>query len=159
MPMPKPRRPPAPALAAALNEASAALDAFCAREGLVPDFAWRLRLALDEIVSNIVTHGGAGGEVPGVRLSFRRDGSRIEVTIADEGPPFDPLAHPAPDVTLPLEAREPGGLGIALVRALFDEVTYERTSHNNVLTLRTTEPGGQGSTRGTRESDADQSEQ
>ena len=115
---------------------AAALDAFCQAEAVPPDVAWRLQVALDEIVANVVTHGAAGGAGP-VELDvwFSRDGAMVEVTVCDSGPAFDPLARPAPDVSLPLDAREPGGLGIALVRSLMDDVTYERTSGNR-LTLR-----------------------
>jgi anti-sigma regulatory factor (Ser/Thr protein kinase) len=66
---------------------------------------------------------------------FHREGPLVEVTVADDGPAFDPLARPDPVVTEPLERRQPGGLGIALVKALMDEVRYERTTRN-VLTMR-----------------------
>lgn len=125
-------------------EAAAALDVFCTAERLPDDVAWRLRVALDEIVANIVAHGTAGGpRAPvapgrsplGLDVWFHRDGPVVEVTVADDGAPFDPLAYPDPPVTLPLESRQPGGLGIALVKALMDDVRYERTTRN-VLTIR-----------------------
>lgn len=106
------------------------LDAFCAAERIPPSIAWRLRVVLDELVANILTHGARGGGEPIIDVSFRRDGRRIEMTVADNGMPFDPLAHPAPDVTLPLEARPPGGVGLALVRALTDDACYARTDRN-----------------------------
>jgi anti-sigma regulatory factor (Ser/Thr protein kinase) len=132
--------------APAVGQAAAALDAFCAAERLPEETAWRLRVALDEIIANVVTYAtpgarpadlaaGRGSEPPAVDVWFRRDGSLVEVTIADDGPPFDPLARPDPVVTLPLENRQPGGLGIALVKALMDDVRYERTTRN-VLTIR-----------------------
>jgi len=40
-----------------------------------------------------------------------------------------------PDVTLPLEKRRIGGLGIVLITRLVDDVTYERTGGRNVLTI------------------------
>ena len=119
----------------AVGRVAETLDAFCREEGLPQDVAWRLRVALDEIVANIVMHGvGAGGDGT-LDVWFQRDGDVVEVTIADDGPAFDPLSRPTPDVTLPLEARQPGGLGIALVKSLMDEVRYDRTTRN-VLTIR-----------------------
>lgn len=123
---------------------AAALDAFCAAERLPEDVAWRLRVSVDEIVANIVGHGAAGSGSADAKTRdrravvdvwFRRDGPLVEVTVADDGAPFDPLAHPDPVLTLPLETRQPGGLGIALVKALMDDVRYERTTRN-VLTMR-----------------------
>jgi serine/threonine-protein kinase RsbW len=120
--------------APAVGQVAGALDAFCAAERLPEHLAWRLRVVLDEIVANIVAYG-ARGAAPGLDVWFRREGDLVEVTVADDGPAFDPLARPDPDVTLPLEARQPGGLGIALVKSLMDEVCYERTTRN-VLTIR-----------------------
>jgi serine/threonine-protein kinase RsbW len=112
-----------------------ALDEFCATQQLGGEAAWRLRVALDEIVANIVSHGVVGGDVPAIDVLFRRVDGVVEIVIEDDGPAFDPLSRPAPDTTLPLESREPGGLGIALVKSLMDEVRYERTMRN-VLTMR-----------------------
>ncbi len=131
--MPHARR--APPSTAALARFAGALDAFCAAEGLPADVAWRLRVAVDEVVANILSHGGSLAGPPEIEVAFRRDGADVLVVVSDDGPAFDPLARPDPDVTLPLDARQPGGLGIALVKSLMDEVTYERTTRN-VLTLR-----------------------
>ena len=119
----------------ALRRVTETLDAFCQEERLPADVAWRLRVALDEIVANIVAYGARGVPEAAIDVWFRRNADGVEVTIADDGPPFDPLTRPAPDTTLPLEARQPGGLGIALVKSLMDDVRYARTSRN-ILTIR-----------------------
>ena len=134
--------------AAAIGQAAAALDGFCSSEQVPRDAIWPLQVALDEIVGNIVSHAAAGRAVPAFDVWFRRAGESIEIVVADDGPPFDPLERPAPDVTLPLDARQPGGLGIMLVKSLMDDVRYERTTRN-VLTIRKRintggEPGGAG---------------
>jgi anti-sigma regulatory factor (Ser/Thr protein kinase) len=59
----------------------------------------------------------------------------VEVTVADDGPAFNPLLQPEPDTTLPLASRQPGGLGITLIKSLMDDVRYERTDRN-ILTVR-----------------------
>jgi serine/threonine-protein kinase RsbW len=123
------------ASAPAVQEIAAALDAFCAAQRLPPSVAWRLGVVLDEIVSNIIGHGGAVAPARAIDAWFRCDGEVAEVTISDDGPAFDPLTRPDADVTAPLELRQPGGLGIALVKALMDEVRYEWTGRN-VLTVR-----------------------
>ena len=118
----------------AVEQVATSLDAFCVEERLPHEVAWRLRVALDEIVANIVAYGPPGGPAA-LDVWFRRIGDTVEITVEDDGPPFDPLARPAPDLRLPLEARAPGGLGIALVRALMDDVRYARTNRN-VLMIR-----------------------
>ena len=114
-----------------------ALDAFCAAERVPDEVAWRLRVALDEIVANIVSHGPRSGQHPRPAMDvwFRAEPGAVEVTVADDGPTFNPLLQPEPDITLPLAARQPGGLGITLVKSLMDDVKYERTDRN-VLTIR-----------------------
>ena len=112
-----------------------ALDAFCVAEQLPPDVRWRLQVALDEVVANVVSHGSPAGGEGALDVWFRRDGAVVEITVADDGQPFNPLERPAPDLGRPLEAMQPGGLGIALVRVLMDEVRYVRDGRN-WLTLR-----------------------
>lgn len=111
------------------------LDAFFSAEKVPEDVAWRLRVAVDEVVSNVVAHGTAGGTVPEIEVGLRRDGDLVEITISDQGGAFNPLLWPAPDTTTPLDQRQPGGLGILLAKRLVDDVRYSRTTHN-VITLR-----------------------
>ena len=120
---------------AAVRQVGNALDAFCQAERLPAGIVWKLRVVLDEVIANIVAHGAPPARIPEIEAWFRRTGDVVELVIADNGQPFDPLAHQAPDVSLPLDAREPGGLGIVLVRALMDDVSYTRTWRNE-LTLR-----------------------
>ena len=56
--------------------------------------------------------------------------------MSDDAEPFNPLDAPLPDTAAPLEGRQVGGLGIALVRHLMDGVVYERTGGRNRLVLR-----------------------
>ena len=139
-----------PVSAAAVGQAAGALDAFCAAERLPDEIAWRLRVALDEIVANVIAHGAAE-LASGLDIWFSRDGPFVEVTVADDGPPFDPLKRAAPDITSPLETRQPGGLGIALVKGLMDEVRYQRTTRNIVTIRKRIDPAPSGGGAGTDE--------
>ncbi|WP_068875586.1 MULTISPECIES: ATP-binding protein [unclassified Phenylobacterium] len=111
---------------------SALLDAFeaaLAARDVPPAVASSILIAADEIVSNVVGHGGASA----VEVSVRIAGGQVSVSVVDDGPPFDPLAAEAPDTTLSIEAREIGGLGIHLVRKLMDHVDYRRDGKHNRL--------------------------
>ena len=119
------------------EQVARALDGFIAAERIPHHIAWRLRVALDEIAANIVLHTAADpGASTAFDVWFYNAADVVEITVADDGPAFNPLLHPDPDVTSPLAARKPGGLGIALVKSLMDDVEYERTDRN-VLTIRT----------------------
>ena len=82
-----------------------------------------LELAVDEAVSNIIMHGygEGGGEV---EVTVWREAGTLAVRLRDSAPLFDPTGAPEPDLSLPLEERPLGGLGIFLVRRLMDQVEY-----------------------------------
>ena len=93
------------------------------------------QLALDEVLSNVVRHGLAGR--PGViSVRYVLEESHVSIDVTDDAPAFNPLTMPAPDTGAPLEARTPGGLGIALVAALLDDVRYERRGSQNHLMMK-----------------------
>lgn len=112
-----------------------ALEAWSDREQLPDAARRRLLTAFDEILSNVVRHGLR--DRPGlIEVTISRDGGLVRAEVTDDAGPFDPLLAPAPDTSAALEARQVGGLGIALVRALTDDVTYERRDDRNRLTLK-----------------------
>jgi serine/threonine-protein kinase RsbW len=127
-----------PASAPGVREAGSELLAFAKSSGLPKEAIWRLEVALDEVLSNVVRHGAAAGGIGMIAVDLALEGSRIEVVVTDDATAFNPLEVQAPDPSLPLEDRPIGGLGIALVKALMDEVTYERRDGRNRLTLRKT---------------------
>lgn len=118
-----------------MEQARAALDGFCAAHGIPAGEAWRLKVSLDEALSNVVRHGRVNPR-DDVAIAMRMAEGAVELTVSDGGPAFNPLDAPAADRAGPLEAREPGGVGIVLVRALMDDVEYARRDGLNVLTLR-----------------------
>ena len=124
------------------NEASelirleAFADAFARDRGLADEERGRLLIILEELFTNVVAHGYEGeveAESVAVALDWRR--GRLTINFVDDGPPFDPLAHSAPDLDVPAEQRPIGGLGIVLVRALVDRARYCRQGHRNHLHL------------------------
>ena len=96
-----------------------------------------LNMALDDLLNNVVQYAFPNDptehtiEVEGeVRDEY------VALTITDDGIPFNPLTVATPDLSLLLHEREIGGLGIHLVRSMFDEVTYHRNVGRNVLTVK-----------------------
>jgi serine/threonine-protein kinase RsbW len=104
---------------------------------LPPATVFAVNLALEEVITNIISYGyddNSREHVIGVALSVV-DGA-VLATVDDDGRFFDPGNAREPDVTVPLEQREVGGLGVLLVRKLMDDVTYRRSGSRNRLTLR-----------------------
>jgi serine/threonine-protein kinase RsbW len=77
-----------------------------------------LKLALTEACTNAVRHAYDGGE-GSVEITYELHPDRLVVEVSDDGEGFD--LEPAPAVAGDDELVE-GGLGIAIIRALADEV-------------------------------------
>lgn len=103
--------------------------------GLAPDTCFTFELALEEVFINVAMHAAKPGFMPQVELVFERDGEHVSLAVCDDGPAFDPLAAPPPDVDAALEDRPVGGLGIYLIREMMDDVTYQRTGARNCLRM------------------------
>jgi serine/threonine-protein kinase RsbW len=59
----------------------------------------------------------------------------VQLCVEDSAPPFNPLLAPEPDLTLPLDQRVPGGLGVHLVRKMMDHLAYQRAGGKNKLSM------------------------
>lgn len=120
---------------AGVRQAIQAFERFRHAHAVPAETAWRMQLAIDEILSNIVRHGDEGAAA-GVDMTFSFDQGVVAIEIVDGTGPFNPLQAPPPDTTGALEDRQPGGLGIALVRRLVDEALYERRNNLNHFVMR-----------------------
>ena len=88
-------------------------------------------VAVDEIFSNIVRYSGATA----VTLGREAGEGFLRLRFSDNGRPYDPTQAPDPDVTLPPEEREIGGMGIFMVKKMMDQISYLYADGFNVLTL------------------------
>jgi serine/threonine-protein kinase RsbW len=117
---------------------------YFAEVGNIPSKAlFRLNLALDELLTNVISYGYPEQRVGEIRIRVRFDGSRIEVRLADDALAFDPFSVPDPDVSSGLDERPIGGLGVHFVRTLMDEVSYSREGRENIVIIALNVPAAQ----------------
>ncbi|MCY4546810.1 MAG: ATP-binding protein [Defluviicoccus sp.] len=121
--------------AAEIARVAERIDGFCAAGGVEPSVAYAVNLALDELLSNIISYGYQDEEAHRIELAVRRDGGTLVVTIVDDSIEFDPRQVPDTDTDAPLHERDPGGLGLLLVSTMMDSVDYRREDGRNVTTL------------------------
>jgi serine/threonine-protein kinase RsbW len=95
-----------------------------------------LKLALDEVFTNIVSYGYEDDAEHEIAVRISMEAGEVCVHVEDDARPFNPLDYPHPNVSAPLTERQVGGLGIHLVRHLMDEVDYKRENGKNILQLR-----------------------
>lgn len=94
-----------------------------------------INVALDEVLTNIMSYAYSPGEQAEILVRLAIIGSDIVAEIEDGGRPFDPLQAPPPDLSKPLRDRKVGGLGIHFIKSLMDEVSYRRIDGRNRLRL------------------------
>lgn len=111
--------------------------AAAASAGLDKRASYNLRLAVDEIVTNIIVYGYADTDLQGaLELSADIDDGTLTVSVEDSGVAYDPRQAPVPDTSLPLEERPIGGLGVYLAMKSVDEFLYERVGDRNRSTFK-----------------------
>lgn len=111
------------------------VEAIAEEKHLSQSLAMGLNLALEEAVTNVIMYAyppGADGLVD-IEAILRKES--LDFIITDSGIPFDPTSAPEADITLGVEERPIGGLGIYLVRSIMDTVRYERTDGKNILSM------------------------
>jgi sigma-B regulation protein RsbU (phosphoserine phosphatase) len=109
---------------------------FLERFGVEKSLARRLQLAVEEVVTNVVSYAYSPGTTGDISVEAFANERRLKFIISDEGVAFDPTTVANADTSLAIEDRPIGGLGILLTRGLVDSVNYERLNGRNVLTLR-----------------------
>lgn len=124
-----------PADTGRLDEVLAFVESFLEENECLPKEQMRIVVAVEEIFVNIASYAYNGSEGM-ADITCEMDGGQAVLTFADSGKQFDPLAKPDPDVTLPVEERSIGGLGIYMVKKSMDEVTYRYENGQNILTIR-----------------------
>ncbi len=95
-----------------------------------------LDLLLDELITNVCAYAypdRAPGDVT-VTWSVPAPGE-LRVEVADQGLEFNPLNAKPPDLTLGLDGRPIGGLGIYLVKTFTSSLSYRREHGWNRLTF------------------------
>ncbi|MDR2865433.1 MAG: ATP-binding protein [Spirochaetaceae bacterium] len=99
------------------------------------DTQMQIELAVEELFVNISNYAYKGQ--PGkVTIYFTHPNKNmVSITLLDNGVPFNPLEQKDPDVFQPLEERNPGGLGIFLVKRTMDDVLYYYDGISNTLTI------------------------
>lgn len=106
-----------------------------AREAELPELQMRqLELLIEEIFVNISRYSYPENSPGSVTISYTvPKAGELSVEVGDEGIEFDPLNAPAPDLTLDLEDRPIGGLGILLLKTLAGSLSYHREQGWNRL--------------------------
>ncbi len=115
-----------------------------AEAGLDKKATYRLRLAVDEIATNIVTYGYQEGDCQGdIDLQSELDEKFLTIHLEDTAREFNPavkIPEELERVNQPINERIIGGLGIFLVLDGVDDFIYERVGNKNRNTFKSKIP-------------------
>ncbi len=113
---------------------------FAERHRLSSKVLLNLSLALEEILTNVISHAYDDNDEHQIMVRLFLEQGQLKVEVEDDGRPFNPLEAPEPDLNKSLEERSIGGLGIHFVRKLMDELEYRRKEGKNLFLIKIKEP-------------------
>ena len=122
---------------ASLTELDESIEEFGLAQGWDAETLFQSRLVLEELATNIITHGfgaleGARGYV---EIDLISEPGRVRMEVSDDSWAFNPLDAKEVDVNAPMSDRGVGGLGVHFVRSMMDEVRYSRENGRNRVVL------------------------
>ncbi len=97
----------------------------------------QMRLVAEEALLNIINYAypDEKGDIE-IRYDYNQPDNIMTLNIIDNGIAFNPLCEKDPDLTVPVEDRQIGGLGIFMIKKIMDIVNYERAGDQNILSLQ-----------------------
>jgi anti-sigma regulatory factor (Ser/Thr protein kinase) len=96
-----------------------------------------LDLLIEEVFMNIARHSHPQSSPGPVSVTYSVGGpGELAIEFGDQGVEFNPLTAAPPDLALDLAQRSVGGLGVFLVKAFADSLSYRREHGWNRLTVR-----------------------
>ena len=137
-----------PAFIDRLQQVLAQIAGFLEQEGCPENERRLIEISAEELITNIVSY--AYGKYPGISrengqvqveygVNLLPEGEKqADICFIDQGKPFNPFAREDPDLTLSLEERPVGGLGIYMVKQFMDDIGYEYKEGRNVTVIRKT---------------------
>jgi anti-sigma regulatory factor (Ser/Thr protein kinase) len=117
-----------PVSVAPLPWAQAQLACFLRQEGRqAPAIIGRAELLLEELVTNVVQHGGVADPAAQLSLLATLGPDRsCHLVFEDPGAPFDPVEAAVPARPSCLEEARIGGLGLVLLQRMARDLMHER---------------------------------
>jgi anti-sigma regulatory factor (Ser/Thr protein kinase) len=108
---------------------------YCKENGIDESACYEVRLALEEAISNTIKYGYDDDKPHTISVRVGFENRELILQIEDDANEFNPLEAPAPDLSLPVEQKPIGRLGIYLMRSIMDEVDYRRVGAKNILRM------------------------
>ncbi|HET7729873.1 MAG TPA: ATP-binding protein [Usitatibacter sp.] len=127
------------AIGVEVRRASEWLETACRGHEVPQAVVDRLMLCLNEVLANVIIHGGESARSAPIRLvlevALDQGQGKAGVTVSDAGTAFDPRSVPARSLPRTLEEASVGGRGLVLIRRCSDWLDYHHEGGRNHLTF------------------------
>ena len=111
------------------------LETFAGDAGLSPRKAYQLDLIYEELMTNVVKYSYSDSAPHQIRVILDDNGQDLTFTVIHDGTDFDPWAQADPDLDVPLEDRQTGGIGIMLCRKFSRSTGYQRQDGKSIISV------------------------
>ena len=119
---------------ASLNGIFIFISEFLNAENIDEGVSFSINLAVEELFTNMVKYNTSSGNE--ISISIKRTGDSLVLELIDfDVDPFDPATIKEVELGQPIEDRQPGGLGLHLVKSVVDKVTYEYADRQMRVTV------------------------
>lgn len=131
-----------PASMEQLEEVLENIEQYLIREGCKEDDKRVILISAEELFTNIASYAYPDPAEPGVIQAdcyvqkLENGKKRVTLRFLDQGIPYNPLAKKDPDLTLSIDQRPVGGLGIYMVKQFMDQVEYQYDEGFNILVIQ-----------------------
>ena len=123
----------------AIPQALAWLETLAQQQQWPRRLAFKLRLCLDEALTNIVEYGFANmpahAAAAQIAISVSDEGGRLAMDIVDNGVAFDPTQGQPAALAQSLDEARIGGHGLRLMQHYLEDIEYRRDNGQNHLRL------------------------
>ena len=111
-------------------------EAICRERQVDESKVYLVQLCIEELVTNALRYGRTDNTKVKDIVSLNIRNNDITLVIEDDAKPFDPLTEaPSPDLTVDIENRTVGGLGIHMLKSMTQTMQYEYVNRHNRVTL------------------------
>ncbi len=107
----------------------------CEKFAVNEKLTMKIELVCEELFTNVISYayGEKEGEIGAIFENVRNE---LIITFIDNGVEYNPLDKPDPDISLALDDRPIGGLGIFMVKQSVDDINYKYEDGKNILQVK-----------------------
>lgn len=116
-------------------EGARQLEKFAEEFSLPPRKAYQLDLIYEELMTNVVKYSYTDSGLHRIQVILDDRDDLLTFTIIHDGTDFNPWLQTDPDLNVPLEERQEGGIGIMLARKFSQSVDYQRADGKSIITV------------------------